>query len=413
MGAAAKLDPHLFINPPFAACPACGGQEFGVLAVHAHSFVRRCRACWYDQIYELPPVRKAILYLDQFVISGFMRVRQKTAKPDADAFYITLYEKLARLLKLQAIICPYSEAHLLESDVHSNPRALRDSYRAFAEGVHFESFDDIRHAQVMARLERWLNGSLAPITIDRDDALEVQEIDIWTEPFDISVELPPIPGMTDKLRAWRSQSHQGLVDVFSNTWKTEPNQTWEYWRDREAASWGRLIFPIYRRELLRCTGILEGRIEPKPHETEPHHFVVLIHAIADRIEEAGCPPAHKLESALRFLKEATADTPFRQIAGSFYACAAKKAASQVRPPTQGFNNDIDVMSCLLPYCDAMFMDNEMANFWREVQGTPTRRLPLKTEVFSLSRKEEFLSYLDQLERAVPGEQRRFASEMYI
>jgi hypothetical protein len=357
----------------------------------------------------LPAVKKAVIYLDQFVISGIMRVRQKTAKADADGFYITLYEKLTRLLKLQAIVCPYSEAHVLESDVHSNPKALRDSYRAFAEGVYFESFDDIRHAQVMARLERWLNGNLTPITIERYDALQGQEIDIWTEPFDISVEFPPIPGMTDKLRAWRTQSHQGLVDVFTNTWKIEPNQTWQYWRDREAASWGRLIFPIYRRELLRWT----GRIEPKPHENEPHHFVVLIHAIADRIEEAGCPTAHKLESALRFLKEATADTPFRQIAGSFYACAAKKAASQVKPPTQGFNNDIDVMSCLLPYCDAMFMDNEMANFWREIQGTHTRRLPFKTEVFSLSRKEEFLSYLDQLERAVPDEQSRIASEMYI
>ena len=187
MRAAAKPDPRPFINPPFAACPACGGQEFGVLTVHAHSLVCRCGACWYDQTYELPPVRKTVLYLDQFVISGFMRVCQKTAEPHADAFYKTLYEKLARLLKLQAIVCPYSEAHLLESEVHSNPKALRDSYRGFAEGVHFKSFDDIRHAQVMARLERWLNGSLTPITIDRDDALDGQEIDIWTEPFDISV----------------------------------------------------------------------------------------------------------------------------------------------------------------------------------------------------------------------------------
>jgi hypothetical protein len=411
MGTSAKLDPRVFINPPFTTCPFCEGQEFGVLTVYADSFVRRCRACCHDQTYPLPPVHKTILYLDQFVISGIMRVRQKTASLGADAFYLTLYEKLARLLKLQAIVCPYSEAHLLESDVHSNSR--RDSYRAFAEGVHFHSFDDIRHAQVMARLERWLTGSLTPITTDRDDALDGQEIHIWTEPFDVSVELLSIPEMTDKLRAWRTQSHQGLVNVFTNTWKIEPHQTWEYWRDREAASWGRLIIPIYRRELLRWAGILEGQIEPKPHETEPHHFVVLAHSIADRLEEAGCPPAHKLETAFRFLKEATGDTPFRQIAGSFYACAAKKAASQVKPPTQGFNNDIDVMSCLLPYCDAMFMDNEMANFWREIRGTHTRRLPFKTEVFSLSRKEEFLAYLDQLERAVPDEQRRIASEIYI
>jgi hypothetical protein len=412
MGAALNLDLRLLIDGPFIMCPSCGKQEFGVLSVHADCFDRRCRSCLHDESYGLPQVRKKIIYLDQFVVSAFMRVRQKTAKPSSDAFYIALYEKLSFLRRLQAIACPYSEAHLLESDVHSDPTALRDAYEAFAEGVRFASFDEIRHTQVMRRLERWLSRDTAPISIERDDALEGEPLDIWTERFRISVILPQRPALTNVIRSWRSESHKALVDVFMNTWKAEPDQPWEYWRDREAASWGRLIIPIYKRELLRWTGILEGRIEPKPHETEPHHFVVLIHAIADRIEQAGCPPAHRLESALRFLKEATGDTPFRQIAASFYASTAKKAAAQVKPPTQGFNNDIDVMSCLLPYCDAMFTDNEMANFWREIQGTPTRRLPFRTEVFSLSRKEEFLSYLDQLERAVPDEQRRIASGIY-
>ena len=412
MGAAFNFDPRLFINQPFITCPSCGADEFGVLTVHANSFMRRCRACWHDQIYPLPPVRKTIIYLDQFVISGILRVREKTAKPDADAFYIALYNKLVRLLKLQAIVCPYSEAHILESDVHSNPKGLRASYRAFGEGVSFESFDDIRRTQVMARLDRWLNNDATPIPIDRGDVLQGQEVDIWTEPFDISVELPSIPGTTDKLRAWRSQSHSGLVDVFNNTWKVEPHQTWEYWRDQEAASWGRLIIPIYKRELLRWTGILEGIVQPMPHETEPHHFVTLIGDIVDRIIEAGCPAVHAVEAAFRFLMTAIADTPFRQIAGSIYACIAKKAPAQVKPPTQGFHNDVDVMSCVLPYCDAMFMDNEMAAYWREIQGTASRRVPFATRVFSLSSKDRFLAYLDDLEQAVSDEQRRITSEIY-
>ena len=60
MGATLKLDPRLLINPPFADCPACGERQFGVLTIHAHSFVRRCRACLNDQTYELPPVRKTL-----------------------------------------------------------------------------------------------------------------------------------------------------------------------------------------------------------------------------------------------------------------------------------------------------------------------------------------------------------------
>jgi hypothetical protein len=60
----------------------------------------------------------------------------------------------------------------------------------------------------------------------------------------------------------------------------------------------------------------------------------------------------------------------------------------------------------------MFMDKEMAAYWREIQGTPSRRLPFRTRVFSLPSKNEFLAYLDELERAVPAHQRRLATEAY-
>jgi hypothetical protein len=43
---------------------------------------------------------------------------------------------------------------------------------------------------------------------------------------------------------------------------------------------------------------------------------------------------------------------------------------------------------------------------------PKHSLPFKAEVFSLSRKEKFPSYLDQLERAVPDKQRRMASGIW-
>lgn len=411
MGAAFDVDLRLLISPPFMTCPACTAPEFGILTVHEHSFDRRCRSCFHDERYELPLLRKAVIYLDQLVVSNIVLVRQKNSK--AKAFYKALYEKLGRLLKLQAIVCPYSEAHILESDVHCDPKGLRECYRALAHGVSFESFDDIRHVQVMRRLERWLGNDPSPIAIDRHDVLRGQPVDIWTDTFDISVELPPIPGMTDKIRAWRIQSHRGLVDVFTNTWKIEPSQTWKYWRDREARSWGRLMIAIYRREVQRWADILEGRVQALPHETKPHHFVILVRDIMDRVAEAGCPPRHSHETALRFLMEATGDTPFRSIAGSIYACLAKKAGSQVKPPTQGFNNDLDVMSCILPYCDAMFMDNEMAAYWREIQGTTARRLPFQTRVFSLYTQDRFLEFLDDLEQAVPDEQRRIAENIYL
>lgn len=105
--------------------------------------------------------------------------------------------------------------------------------------------------------------------------------------------------------------------------------------------------------------------------------------------------------------------PFLQISSALYASLAKKAASQEKLPTQGFFSDVDVMSCLIPYCDAMFLDRECAAYWKEIQSSPARRMGYETRIFSMATKDEFLSYLDDQEYAVPEEQRRYATELYF
>jgi hypothetical protein len=41
----------------------------------------------------------------------------------------------------------------------------------------------------------------------------------------------------------------------------------------------------------------------------------------------------------------------------FAAIAHRAANGQRKPPNRGMANDIGVVSTLLPYCDAMFIDN--------------------------------------------------------
>ena len=91
-----------------------------------------------------------------------------------------------------------------------------------------------------------------------------------------------------------------------------------------------------------------------------------------------------------FLSDAVHDLPFLQIETALYATTAKKALSQVKLPTQGFSIDVSAMGCLLPYCDAMFMDREIAGLWRDIQSSAARRLPYATKVFSKASKDEFL-----------------------
>ena len=53
--------------------------------------------------------------------------------------------------------------------------------------------------------------------------------------------------------------------------------------------------------------------------------------------------------------------PFVKISSLLLTGIARKALSgQVEPPDQGMANDLFIISHYLPYCDAMFIDNECA-----------------------------------------------------
>jgi hypothetical protein len=115
-------------------------------------------------------VRKTILYLDQFVISNLMLIRSSSKQ--VQPFYRTLYDKLACLSTLQAIVCPRSEAHSVESVVSVDGKRLRSGFEMFAQSVRFEGFDNIRTLQVFDRLSRWLaNDSSKTCSAGRKDIL--------------------------------------------------------------------------------------------------------------------------------------------------------------------------------------------------------------------------------------------------
>src|SRR4051794_11737159 len=116
------LDPRDWITPPYRTCPACGADEFGVLMMADHRYFRRCRACMTDESFALPPLEKKVLYLDQFAISNLMKVihpdhRERVAERDADdaGFWIDLFARLDRLVKLNLLACPSSLTHWEES----------------------------------------------------------------------------------------------------------------------------------------------------------------------------------------------------------------------------------------------------------------------------------------------------------
>jgi hypothetical protein len=89
-------------------------------------------------------------------------------------------------------------------------------------------------------------------------------------------------------------------------------------------------------------------------------------------------------------------TPLNNISALLMAALARRASmGQRQPPSRGMWNDITALSAFLPYCDAMFVDNECAELLRE--GPLNTRIPYATKVFSKKTGEDFLSYLAELE----------------
>src|SRR5450432_1746742 len=137
-----------FIMAPYIACPQREKDEFGILSIGPDTFTRRCRACGFNQKATLPQVRKAVIYLDQFAISSLARIHAKSDKILLP-FWSQLYHKLEILSRVQAIVCPYSQGHQLETLVATGHEEIREGFRLFAHELQFRNFEDIRQLQIL------------------------------------------------------------------------------------------------------------------------------------------------------------------------------------------------------------------------------------------------------------------------
>lgn len=73
-------------------------------------------------------------------------------------------------------------------------------------------------------------------------------------------------------------------------------------------------------------------------------------------------------------------------------------------------NDVRAISAYAPYVDAMFVDNECSALLAE--EPLLSELDYKARIFSLSRGDEFLQYLAEMEEATPVEVRDYAARIY-
>ena len=94
-----------------------------------------------------------------------------------------------------------------------------------------------------------------------------------------------------------------------------------------------------------------------------------------------------------------------------YAALARRAAvGQKKVPDEGMATDIRVVSTLLPYCDAMFIDNVCRSLLNEIPKT--HKLPYRCRVFSSKTSNDFLQYLREIRNSSTPEHLEILKEVY-
>jgi len=376
-----RLDPRSLVSKPFTKCPNCGAiKGFGLLNVWGHEHFKRCKECLHQERYKLPSLARKIIYLDQFVVSDMMKaLNPKTVaykEGRVDGFWKELFLKLDRLFKLQLIICPKSVLHYTESMLSPYDTDLKQMYEYFSNDVSFSGYITIQLYQLHRNVELWLSP----------DSCEEKEVDIgsitrgdltsWTGKFNISAVMNFDVDLSNSIRADRKESQEGMAERFKK-WKTCGLKTFEEFFDMENGGYGSALLRVYENYL--TINWLEN------------------HLFANGITKSEVN--NKLKEYLQ--SDCIRRVPVNVISSSLLAALAVQSVSgRKKPPNEGLISDFLIISALYPYCDAMFLDRECHGLIREI---PRNKLEnYDTEIFSKSNSEEFLQYLDDIEKNAPA-----------
>jgi hypothetical protein len=408
------FDPRVFILPPFRACPNCGRDAtYGVLMIGGLQYTRRCRECWHSDQYPLPPVHKKVIYLDQMVISEMTKALHPTAARGRamDPFWKNLFEKLDLVCRMQLAICPDSETHREESAVWRHPEALRRMYEHFSHGVSFYDKASVREAQLMEFFENWLSGNASqPIHAGRETLIH-GPVDTWQERFYITVDAGEPEDWPERLRESRAGAAEQLAQL-SARWRNTENFDFDVVYRRELRAIGETTIYIHLKSMREAAEVMAGLRPFDPEVFLPSNATATILAIHHRLREHGVADEELWQKTAEFFTSSQlGEVPYLRISCMLFAAFARKQASgQQRPPGGGTLNDVSTVATVLPACDAIYVDNEVAAMLGE-EPLQTQ-LDFGARVFSRRTREEFAAYLDDLRAGASEEHVAAVREIY-
>jgi hypothetical protein len=402
----------MFIGGPYRACPACGRGTFGVFidAGGSTSYRRECTTCRHAEDYWFPKVRKQIVYLDQFIISNLTKLLDPSCRGHAaitsDSFWLHLYERMELARDLQAVVFPDSDFHSDESFVSEDPayEALKDVYEHLSGGVTFYDPHTIARFQILPAFERWLGPDTKPQETLTAARVMHGKPHQWTGRIRIGVDMGRPFDNVEQMRARRQASHTQFAAIF-----TEWQRSAESISDtilKEARAFGQTAVRVYVAHLNRerdtmaryASELASGkRPEIALEDLLPPPHAELVRDLLEAAKHHGFSREEAQASVVRFFEsDSFMQLPSVKLSSYLFASIARKAAhGQKAVPSKGVFTDVEAISSLLPYCDAMIVDREMAGLLRD-EPLRSAIAPYGTRVLSLSNRQEIIDYFDDV-----------------
>jgi len=415
------FDPRVFISKPYLKCPQCHKPEaFGTNWISGNRFTRRCKECFYIEGYKLPKLNKKVIYLDQFVISLMMKaLNNKLGKTKStDSFWLALFEKIDRLIKLQLIICPDSTFHQDESAPYQF-EAQRRMYEHLSNGSSFYDPGTIKRFQISDYFRQMIKGAEKPESnLDRSQVIRGHYND-WQERIRLSVNFDIKAEEIEQLKSSKEKINQALEQLFE-AWKKENRRKYKDWFIEEAMAYGQAIVRQYYDNLSKIYLVSIGRL---PATAEEYINLVMsdantiIHDLQGYLPETKDPDKKKenLKKVIDFLlSDKMADIPSIRLMAQLWSALADQFAhrGRRRNPSDGIANDISMVSTILPYCDAMFIDREMHGILNHAELKEDVKNKYKTNIYSVANKKEIMEYLDSIESAASEAHLKKVKEVY-
>jgi len=371
-------------------CPSCGGlSTYGNVDIHDHYVLRGCRSCRYSIQLPLPPIRKAILYLDQCFFSGAFRDREaRFAKPA---------KRIQELAAQQLLLVPYSSAHEDESHQWEHRTELMKFIKATSRGQHFEPTYYVERVQVLKAFEAWRKGNTTVYNLEERDVL-LGDVHSWESYF--RIEVGKYLGNIEQIRDNKRASLEGLLDLFED-WRRSTS-TFEEDLVLELTSFGRIYFQPYWTYLGRMVkgdfaALLDSPIEYQifqdllqmlPKELSPDQALRRCFEFFSSENFAKVPYASIEARAFAQLKSMVRDGAYPN---------RKKAAVRLN----GWFYDLKHIATYAPYCQGIVMDKPMAELMKHPKVALEATYGVK--VFSLNNLDELSGWLDALEARMSDE----------